>query len=452
MAHSLALSQAATKSPFPDGVQSLFWFFFLNFLSCQIIMDSPIFLYAESLGASATVMGLIAGMTPLMVIFQIPAAAHVGRWGYRFFIATGWTVRLLFVLGLVFVPMMDGVLNSQSQLALVIVLLFAFNMIRGIASCAWFPWIRGLIPETIRGRYLTLESAFANAGSLVAFLLVAIYLGKSPTSGQFTVLFAFSFVMGAVSIAFIRRVPDVAPPEEEAGKKQQAPWAEIFAAKPFRKLLLTELFMAIALGGLAAFTVKYLKAEAGMQANHIMLASAAKFVGALGTLWFLKTRLDRLGSRPVILFGLIMGLVCVGVFGLIAGKVVPLNFYAVAGLYLSFGFVLSSVTMSMTRLAMATVPRLGSSHYFAVYAVVGNLAMGLSPTLWGVMIDVMSASKSIWLGVEWNEYTLYFAGVAVVLLLTAVTTLRLEETKAARLNELFLDLVRHSPLRSWLRN
>ena len=99
-----------------------------------------------------------------MVIFQIPAAAHVGRWGYRFFIATGWTVRLLFVLGLVFVPMLDGVLNSQSQLALVIVLLFAFNMIRGIASCAWFPWIRGLIPETIRGRYLTLERAFANAG------------------------------------------------------------------------------------------------------------------------------------------------------------------------------------------------------------------------------------------------------------------------------------------------
>ena len=451
MAHFLALSQAATKSPFPKGVQSLFWFFFLNFLSCQIIMDSPIFLYAESLGASATIMGLIAGMTPLMVIFQIPAAAHVGRWGYKFFISTGWTVRLLFVLGLVFVPLMDGILNPQSQLALVLVLLFAFNLVRGIASCAWFPWIRGLIPENIRGRYLTFESAFANAGSLVAFLLVAAYMGEAPTSLQFTVLFGFSCVAGVWSIAFIRRVPNVAPPEEEAGKKQQAPWAEIFANKPFRKLLWIEMFMAIALGGLAAFTVKYLKAEAGMQANHIMLASAAKFVGALGTLWFLKTRLDRLGSRPVILFGLIMGLVCVLVFGLIAGKVLPLNFFALAGLYLSFGFVLSSVTMSITRLAMATVPRLGSSHYFAVFAVVGNLAMGISPTLWGVMIDVLSASEGVWLGIEWNEYTIYFAGVAVVLFLTVAATVRLEEAKAARMNEFFLDLIRHSPLRSWIR-
>ena len=415
-------------------------------------MDSPIFLYAESLGASATIMGLIAGLTPLMVIFQIPAAAHVGRWGYRFFISTGWTVRLLFVLGLVFVPLMDGVLNPQSQLALVIVMLFAFNMVRGIASCAWFPWIRGLISEEVRGRYLTFESAFANAGSLVAFLLVAVYLGKEPTSVKFAVLFGFSFVIGSFSILFIRRVPDVSPPVEEIGKKQMAPWGEIFADKPFRKLLLAELFMAIALGGLAAFTVKYLKGEADMEANQIMLASAAKFLGALGTLWFLKTRLDRLGSKPVILFGVITGLLCVVIFGLIAGRLLPLNFFAVTGLYLCFGFVLSSITMSMTRLCMATVPRLCSSCYFAVFAVVGNLAMGLSPTLWGVMIDQTSASEGLWLGIEWNEYTLYFSGVALMMLVTGVATFRLEEARAVRLNELFLDLIRHSPLRSWLRN
>ena len=99
-----ALNEHAAKPQFPRGIQSLFWFFFLNFLSCQIIMDSPIFLYAVSLGASAIVIGLIAGMTPLMVVFQIPVAAHVGRWGYKLFITTGWSLRLVFVFGLVFVP------------------------------------------------------------------------------------------------------------------------------------------------------------------------------------------------------------------------------------------------------------------------------------------------------------------------------------------------------------
>ena len=452
MSHSPALSDHAARPKFPEGTQRLFWFFFFNFLSCQIIMDSPIFLYAESLGASATVMGLIAGMTPLMVIFQIPAAAHVGRWGYKFFIATGWSLRLIFVFGLVFVPLLDGVINQQSQLALVLVLLFAFNVVRGIASCAWYPWIRGLIPENIRGRYLTYEGAFVNTGSLAAFLLVAAYFGQAPTSGQFSVLFGFSCLSGVCSIYFILRVPAVAPPSEEVGKKQEAPWAEIFGNRPFRKLLWVELFMAIALGGLAAFTVKYLKAEAGMQDNHIMLASSAKFIGALGTLWFLKSRLDRMGSRPVIFFGLAIGLVCVAVFGMISGGVVPLNFFVVTGLYFSFGFVLASVTMSMTRLAMSTVPRLGSSHYFAVFAVVGGVAMGMSPTLWGLMIDIFSGWESDWLSIEWNEYTIYFTGVAGVLLLTALATMRLEEPRAARLNEFLIDLIRHSPLRYWMRS
>ena len=38
-------------------------------------------LYAKTLGASATVLGIIAGMMPLLVIFQIPAASYIPRSG-----------------------------------------------------------------------------------------------------------------------------------------------------------------------------------------------------------------------------------------------------------------------------------------------------------------------------------------------------------------------------------
>ena len=96
----------------------------------MIVMDAPIFLYAESLGASATVMGLIAGLTPIMVIYQLPAADHVSRIGYKRFITVGWTIRLIFILPLIAVPLLEGRINSQSQLALVIAALFFFNLIR----------------------------------------------------------------------------------------------------------------------------------------------------------------------------------------------------------------------------------------------------------------------------------------------------------------------------------
>ena len=62
---------------FPDGLQNAFIFAIFNALSFQIVLGSPMVLYAKTLGASATVLGIITGMMPLLVIFQIPAARHI---------------------------------------------------------------------------------------------------------------------------------------------------------------------------------------------------------------------------------------------------------------------------------------------------------------------------------------------------------------------------------------
>ena len=59
--------------------------------------------------------------------------------------------------------------------------------------------------------------------------------------------------------------------------------------------------------------------------------------------------------------------------------------------------------------------------------------------------------KVNWLGLEWNQFSIYFTALLVVLLATAVQVLRVEEQKAARLNELVLDLLRNNPLREWMR-
>ncbi|MDE2713954.1 MAG: MFS transporter [Verrucomicrobiota bacterium] len=430
----------------------LFVFFFFNFVSCMIVMDSPIILYAESLGASATVIGLIAGITPLMVIFQIPAADHVGRFGYKRSITVGWTLRLVFVLPLVAVPLLDGHINPQSQLALIIGALFCFNLIRGIASTAWFPWITGIIPERVRGRYLTRESAANNIGSFFALMLAAMYLGKDAVPHQFAGLFAFSLVTGLVSLWFIHRVPDAPVAEEDAQSKQPVKWSEIIRHQPFRKLLWVCFIWAIFMGGLLGFIVKFLKTGEGALADdRVLYASAAKFVGGLITLWFLYSRLDRLGSRPLMFLALgILGLVMAMWIGMSGGKI-PVRFDWVCGVYFVMGFGFCTFYMSLTKLAMATVPELGKSHFFALYSVVGSLAVGIFPILWGILIDSLTSVKVNWLGLEWNQFSIYFTALLVVLVATAVQVLRVEEKKAARLNELVFDLLRNNPLREWMR-
>src|SRR2546426_6547506 len=116
------------KASFPPGMANAFVFATFNALSFQIVLGSPMVLYAKSLDASATVLGIIAGMMPLLVIFQIPAAAHIARVGYKKFVYAGWGMRVAFIFGLALVPGTGGFLGRATQLALVLFLLFGFNL------------------------------------------------------------------------------------------------------------------------------------------------------------------------------------------------------------------------------------------------------------------------------------------------------------------------------------
>ena len=67
------------------------------------------------------------------------------------------------------------------------------------------------------------------------------------------------------------------------------------------------------------------------------------------------------------------------------------------------------------------------------------------------MIDALESTRIDWLGLQWNQFSIYFAGLLGVLLVLAVLVARLSEEKAANLNELMRDFIRNNPLRDWLR-
>ena len=158
-----------------------------------------------------------------------------------------------------------------------------------------------------------------------------------------------------------------------------------------------------------------------------------------------------MGSRPIMYVGLGLWVLLVGGWAAMAGGLFRPEFAIVLGLYLCMGFAFAMFSMATTKLAMDTVPAMGRSHFFAMYSVVGSLTMGLLPILWGLLIDLLQPVKEGWLGLEWNQYSIYFVGVMGVIIAGLVLVKKVEEPKAARLEEFVLDLIRNSPLRSWLR-
>src|SRR4051812_45534862 len=159
---SINATAATEKGAFPPGMGNAYLFATFNALSFQIIINSPMVLYAKSLGATATVLGIIVGMMPLLVIFQIPAAHYVARVGYRRFVYAGWGTRVMFIFAMALVPLTSAFLASATQISLLLLLLFGFNLSRGISSAGWLPWITALVPGDVRGRYLVRDAASVN--------------------------------------------------------------------------------------------------------------------------------------------------------------------------------------------------------------------------------------------------------------------------------------------------
>jgi MFS family permease len=349
------------------------------------------------------------------------------------------------------VPLTRGFLDARNRLALMLMLLFCFNLSRGISSCAWLPWIALLVPPGLRGKYLARDAAVQNSGSFVTFLIAAVCLAGEPRPWQFAILFAFSAVTGAISLTFLKRIPDAPMPEEVRSSKAPVPWLAMMKHPPFAKLLYMLVGWSVAYGGMTAFTVTFLKSEAGMSEGKILLITSTSFLGGLSSLWFLGSRLDRFGSKPVLTFSFAAWLMVLVVWIEISGGAVPAKLWLIIALQVLMGLLAAVVQMSNTRLAMAIIPMMGRNHFFAIYSVVGNVTLGLAPIAWGLLIDAVGARSPVWLGLSWNHFTIFFAVASLAYAIALVLARRLDEPEAASMEELLRELLIQSPQRFWMR-
>ena len=402
-------------------------------------------LYAKSLGAGATVLGMLSGMMPLLVIFQFPAASYVARIGYKRFVYAGWGTRVIFIFAIAVIPGM-AFLRSTTKLSLIIFLLFIFNLSRGISSCAWLPWITSLVPTTVRGKYLAWDQAVIGLASCGAFVLSALCLGEYPKPWQFALIFLMSGIFGAISLRFLKQIPDVPGPEDVRTSKEPVPWGAMLQHPPFKKLLIMNLGWSAAYGGISAFTVAFLKTETALNDGTILLLSSVFFLGALVSLWFGR-RLDRLGSKPVMVFASLLWMGIIGVWILLAAKFILPHPWLILLLQFLMGLGASVFNMSNVRLSMIVTPVMGRNHFFALYSVVANLSLGLSPIVWGILIDSFRDLNVTWQGLNWNRYTIYFIGSALAFGVTAFLKLKLAEPEAKKVEDLVREMFISSPQR-----
>lgn len=436
----------------PAGTRSIYAFALFNALSFQMILGSPMVLYAKSLGANATTLGVIAGMTAMLVILQIPSAGFADRLGYKHFVVSGWSVRTIFVALMALVPLTGQWIPPGGRIAVLLGLLFLFNVSRGISTCGWLPWIASIIPAEHRGRYLVNDAAMVNLGSLAVFWFAAAVLGADPHPWQFSALFAFAALAAIMSLRFLRKIPEERRIETEtANRSGRPPLSEMLSITPFRRLLTMNVGWSLANGGVLTFVVAYLKGMAGMSEQHILILVSFTFVGGLVNQLLLRRILDQHGSKPVLIAGCAVWTLLLAAWSLVAAGVWAHTPVLLGGLAFGIGLGSSLMNLSNLRLAMISAPEEGRSHYFALFSVVANVTLGVSPILWGVLVDA-SAGVSRSLGAfELNRFSLLFGMVSLCFAVTLILSTRLIEHEASNLSRLLAGAMENSRIRFWFR-
>ncbi len=395
---------------YPSGSLNVNGFSFFNAVSFQIVLGPPMILYAKSLGASSLILGIIASLTPILSISQLVAARHLHRTGYRHFILAGWGARTFFTLCVAILPIMPG-LAPPLRLAALVALLFIFNFLRGIVAGAWLPWLTILIPEEMRGRFLSRDQAFLQIGCLSALLVSAWIMSGEAEPLEYTAVFGISLVAALASLWFIRRIPEADSQEERRQSGTPVPWMAMLRHPPFARLLWFTTAYAAAIGSMGVFIVEFLAVRGKFAEDAILLLGSPTFIGAVLGVTLASPRMDASGSKPwlrgslLLLAGVIAGWLA------LAGGVVPMNPAFVGALNFFGGLAGALFGVANIRITMGSIPVMGRNHFFALYSVISGLALGFAPILWGATLDLLKMLNIQAGPFLLDRYTVYFAAL-----------------------------------------
>lgn len=418
----------APHTKLPKGIANAYWFQAFNAVSWQICNGSPLILFARELGASATALGMLAGLPPILTIMQIPASRYAADYGYKRLMLTGWSARVCVLVLLSLLPLAVGLLPRDSVVTLLLGIMFFFNLLRGLATCAWMPWITAIVPQSVRGLYLSRDRAFINLASVVTLLVSGAAMSGHATMPGFALVFFLSFAGGAASLTFLKRIPEPAPADPHGPVAENVNWRHVLRNGPFLRLLAFGAMVQLALSAHGTFVLVFLREEIAFGDGTILWIGAASNLLGMLALRMLGRHADRLGSRPYLGLVLAWWMVAIPTWFLIAAGAFASPARVAIGLMVAGGYMGACFDLALTRLLMNTVAgRAGQARYFALYAVVVSTIIGLLPVCWGIGLDALRNLHALFAGLEWNRYMVFFAAETFSLLGILAILLRVRE-------------------------
>lgn len=431
----------------PPRIYHAYWFQGFNAVSWQICLGTPLILFARELGAPAVVLGLLAGLAPLTSALQLLAAPYAERIGYRRLMLRGWTARVVTLIALAALPLLAGIAPPAALIAATVVIMLLFTTLRGIAMCAWLPWITSIVPRSLRGFYLSRDRIFISLASVASLAVSGVFLMGHRDMSAYAIVFGLGFAGGAISLYFLNRIPEPADSGAAVAPAAapRAQWLPLWRNDSFRKLLIFSAVVQVVVLSTGAFVTVFAREEAHLSDGMILWSAAAASLAGTAALALLRNRIDALGSRPFLGVSFLWWAVYYALWFALA--VSPSPSPAVAfGLMALAGFFGSIYELALTRLLMNTVgDQPEATRYFALHSVIVSALNGVAPMVWGLALDAARAAQIAPAGVSLSGYALLFAAQWLLLIPVLLLLTQVREASSASTRQLLRNALTIAP-------
>lgn len=363
--------------------------------------------YALMLGASSTVIGVLAAIPFLTQLLQAPAVLLLERVRSRRLVS----IVSLFIARLA-LPLM-AVLGYIEDKALALSLLVigetvhcAFN---SLAGCSWNSWIRDLIPEDRMGTFFARRTIWATMLGIAGTGLAAGALHFTDTDGAgggspavFAALYGIGFVSSLVSTWQLAKVPEPTMPATVPGRRLRNLFAQPLKDRDFVKLMRFFASWQFAVNLAAPFFSVFMIRQLGYSAGFVLLMSIVSQLANIVVLRGWGQLSDRFTNKTVLTFAAPAFIACIAAMSLageIGGRGWTTTYLTV--LHVLMGMTSAGVALASSAVGLKLAPRGSASAYIATNALVTALAAGIAPLLGG-SVATFFERRELGLNLEWR--------------------------------------------------
>ncbi len=373
---------------------------------CMGMLTGGAFLvaYALALGASNTIIGLLAALGPLTQILQIPAITLIQRWQQR---------KRLVVICCVFsrlawfmTALLPWTLPREWRATGLLAWLFVYFAAGAVAGCAFNSWMRDLIPEKSMGEYFGRRASIATSVGVVVFLIAGVAVEMAPRlgltgTGIYSILFALGGVFGLAGTYFLSQIPEprMAPPPRESVVSMLI---STLRESGLRQLLIFLGAWNAAINLAAPFFVVYMLKRLGISMAAVVALSILSQLFNVMFLTIWGRVADRFSNKAVLGISGSLFILSIAMWPYTTMPerhlfTIPL----LVVIHVLAGISTAGVTLCSGNIALKLAPRDRATAFLATTSLINSAAASVAPLIGGALADTL-ASRELRIGLIWS--------------------------------------------------